>query len=324
MGESLSPHRNDRMKVFDSIDRIDPPLSGVVLTIGNFDGVHRGHQQILAQAGLLATRIGGPVVAMTFDPHPLSIVNPGRAPETLTPREEKLRWLEQAGVDIAVVANSTPELLSLTDEAFIEQVVMRRFQPRWMVEGASFGFGRDRMGNVDTLTTLGRQHGFDVHVVEPVRLSVEESEQMLVSSSMIRDLLRRGRVRRAALCLGHPYALLGQVVPGARRGRDLGFPTANLRVAADSLIPAAAVYAGRACVAGTNHAAAVSIGTNATFEGTKMSIEAHLLDFDGDLYHQPLRLELLVRIRDQQKFDSADALRKQLIKDIDAVRKITG
>jgi riboflavin kinase/FMN adenylyltransferase len=261
---------------------------------------------------------------MTFDPHPLSVVAPERAPKTLTPRDEKLRWFEQAGVDVAVIAQSTPDLLSLTAEAFVEQVVVGRFQPRWMVEGSSFGFGRGRKGDVGLLRQLGTRHGFDVHVVEPVRLTVENDEQVLVSSSMIRDLVRRGLVRRAALCLGHPYALISQVVHGAQRGRGLGFPTANLRLVDDQLVPAAAVYAGRACVTEKTYAAAVSIGTNATFGGTTMSVEAHLLDYDGDLYDQTIRVEFLDRVRDQRKFESADALREQLVNDIDTVRSING
>jgi riboflavin kinase/FMN adenylyltransferase len=174
------------------------------------------------------------------------------------------------------------------------------------------------------LRQLGPRHGFDVHVVEPVRLTVENDEQVLVSSSMIRDLVRRGLVRRAALCLGHPYALISQVVHGAQRGRGLGFPTANLRLVDDQLVPAAAVYAGRACVTEKTYAAAVSIGTNATFGGTTMSVEAHLLDYDGDLYDQTIRVEFLDRVRDQRKFESADALREQLVNDIDTVRSING
>ncbi len=310
------------MKVFRSIEALDASVAGGVLTIGNFDGVHRGHQQILAQAGLLAANVDGPVVAMTFDPHPLSVVTPERAPETITPVEEKVRRLGEAEVDAIVVAPSTPALLSLTPDAFVEQIVMPRFRPQCMVEGASFGFGRGRAGDVDVLRQLGKRHGFEVHVVEPVRLAIDEHEQVLVSSSMIRGLLGRGRVRRAALCLGHPYVLAGQVVRGAQRGRSLGFPTANLSIDSQQLIPARAVYAGRTQVGDRTIAAAISIGTNATFDGTQVSIEAHLLDFDADLYGQSLRLEFVNRVRDQRKFESPDALHQQLQRDVETVRSM--
>ncbi len=311
------------MNVFRSIEAVTPPLSGVVLTVGNFDGVHRGHQEILARSASLAAELGSRLVAMTFDPHPLSIVAPSRAPELLTPVDEKLRWFERAKVDVAVVAVSEPELLSLSPEAFIDQVVMTRFSPRCMVEGASFGFGRGRTGDVHHLAILGRQHDFDVQIVDPVRVDVDDAEPVVVSSSMIRERLARGDVGAAARCLGHPYALLGHVVRGAGRGRGLGFPTANLRVADRQLVPAQAVYAGRAEFGGRTAPAAISIGVNATFGGTDVSVEAHLLDVDEDLYDQPLRLELLTRIRDQQRFDSPDALRERLVQDIEVVRTTT-
>ena len=308
------------MNVFRSIEAVAPPLSGVVLTVGNFDGVHRGHRQILARSARLAADAGATLVAMTFDPHPLTVVAPSRAPALLAPVDEKLRWFADAGVDVAVVAASEPEFLSLSPEAFIDRVVMARFKPRCMVEGASFGFGRGRTGDVNRLAALGRQHGFDVEIVEPVRVDVDDAEPVVVSSSMIRAMLTRGQVEQAARCLGHPYALLGQVVRGAGRGRGLGFPTANLRVVDRQLVPAQAVYAGRAEFGGRTAPAAISIGINATFGGTDVSVEAHLLDVDEDLYDAPLRLELLTRIRDQQRFDSPDALRGRLVKDIEAVR----
>ncbi|MCH8851733.1 MAG: hypothetical protein IID41_03675, partial [Planctomycetes bacterium] len=200
------------VKRIDGLEQIPDALRGCVLTIGNFDGVHRGHQQILAQAGLLQASLFGArthhkVVVLTFDPHPLEIVSPGRAPERLMPLSEKVCRLAEAGADAVVVAKSEPVLLSLEPHDFIENVIERKFKPSHVVEGWSFGFGKGRKGNADVLRELGAQHGFEVFIVEPVRLQVADDETVLVTSSMIRDLIRTGQVDRAHLCMGRPYAL---------------------------------------------------------------------------------------------------------------------
>ncbi|MFQ5414525.1 MAG: bifunctional riboflavin kinase/FAD synthetase [Phycisphaerae bacterium] len=313
------------MKVYHGLETITPPIERAVLTIGNFDGVHRAHQQLLAQAGLFAANTRGRVVVMTFDPHPLSVVAPERAPERLSPPDEKLRLLQEAGADIVVVARSDTALLGLEAEAFVRRVIVERFHPTHVVEGPSFGFGRGRAGDPALLRRLSDTYGFAVHIVEPVLLEVDAGASALVSSSLVRRLLGDGRVHRAALCLGRPYTLIGRVVRGRQRGRNLGFPTANVAVTGQ-LLPADGVYAGQVVVAkpippeSARYAAAVSIGTAPTFGDGHRVVEAHLLAFDGDLYGRDIRVELIRWLRPQRRFDSAEALTEQLRRDAAAVR----
>lgn len=319
------------MKVFHGLGSPGSTLPASSLTIGNFDGVHRGHQQIIAQTALLAANVGVPTVVLTFEPHPLDIVAPQRAPACLTPLAEKLDQLAAAGADVTVVARADRTLLSLTPEQFAERLV-ERLHPRHIVEGASFGFGRGRAGTTETLRKLGPVHGFKVFVVDPVRLQVDAETTVEISSSLIRRLLSEGRVHAAALCLGRPYALAGKVVAGAKRGASLGFPTANLAVSG-RLIPGNGVYAGTARLtadsptAGGQWPAAVSIGTTPTFAGPgeqiERRVEAHLLDAaaDTDLRGRELRLEFGTWLREQEKFDSPDALRAQITRDVEAVRR---
>ncbi len=307
------------MKVVHGLEALDPPLAHSVLTVGNFDGVHRAHQQLLAQAGMFAADTGGPVVVLTFEPHPLTVVTPSKAPQRLSLPDEKLRRLADAGADITVVAKSDPSLLGLTAERFVEEVIVRRFHPTHIVEGPSFGFGRGRKGTPKLLRRVAARFGCDVHIVEPIMLQIDEGETLMISSSLIRRLLAEGKVRRAALCLVRPYTLIGEVVKGNRRGRTIGFPTVNIAVI-DQLVPGEGVYAGRAVLGNDILMAAISIGHTPTFGGTEQQVEAHLLDFNGDLYGRPIRIEFERRLRDQRTFDSPETLIEQLHRDIEAVR----
>jgi len=307
------------MRVYDGLAGIDPPLFGATLTIGNFDGVHRGHQLILAQACLTASRTEGEAVAMTFDPHPLAVLNPTRAPTPLTSIDERMRLMAACGVRCAVVVPCTKELLSLTAEKFVEQVVVRHFRPKSLVEGTSWRFGRRRSGDVETLAALGRRFGFEVTAVPSMTMEVEPGQDVLVSSSLIRDFIGQHQVERAAACLGRPYGLLGQVVPGQRRGTKIGFPTANVEVAGQ-LVPPSGVYAGQACLGDRQQPAAISIGRAPTFGGGELTVEAYILDFDGELYGRSIRLEFFRWLRPQRTFDSADALREQIDRDVQVVR----
>lgn len=309
------------MRVYLGLELVDPPIERAVLTIGNFDGVHRAHQQLLAQAGLHAANTGGPVVVLTFEPHPLNVVAPHKAPARLSLPEEKLRCLAEAGADVAVVAHSDPALLGLEAERFVEEIIRKRFHPTHIVEGPSFGFGKGRKGTAETLKQLAAKFGCEVHIVEPVTLQVEEGETLLVSSSLIRGLIADGKVRRANYCLGRAYALIGTVVEGERRGRTLGFPTVNLQVS-DQLVPGNGVYAGYAVVGGVRYPAAISIGAKPTFGGTNYTIEAYLLDFDRDVYGAIVRLEFDQKLRPQQKFASAEELAVQLRNDVEATRNV--
>ncbi len=310
------------MRVIDGLEHVDPPLVGSVLTIGNFDGVHRGHQQLVAQAGLISAQTGGPVVLLTFEPHPLSVVAPQKTPARLATLQDKLEACGRAGVDIVVVAHSEPELLGLEAEDFIRDVIWRRFEPTHIVEGPSFGFGRGRKGTTKLLAASGQALGFKVHILEPVHLEIEEGETLLVSSSLIRSLLNDGKVRRARLCLGRPYSIKGVVERGDSRGRELGFPTANV-TSIKQLVPGDGVYAGCVIENSREHVAAISIGTKPTFEGQHKTVEAHLLDYDGDLYDQSVSVVFERRLRDQQRFSSIEALIKQIGVDVERVRELS-
>jgi riboflavin kinase/FMN adenylyltransferase len=285
--------------------------------------VHRAHQRLLARASLLAADTDAQVVVLTFEPHPLTVVAPSKTPPRLSTLDEKLSRLAAAGAHITVVAKSEAKLLALEAERFIEEVIVGRFHPTHIVEGPSFGFGRGRKGTSELLQRSAPRFGFEVHILDPVTVRIDGGETLMVSSSLIRRLLAQGQVQQAATCLGRAYALTGKVVVGDQRGRTIGVPTANLEVA-DQLVPGEGVYAGRAVVNDTDHAAAISIGRAPTFDGTESRIEAHLLDFDGDLYDRSLRLEFQRKLRPQRAFDSPAALAEQLRRDIEAVRRAVG
>ena len=303
------------MQVIQGLDSVDPPIRGSVLTIGNFDGVHRAHQQLLAQADLFAANTGGPVVALTFEPHPLTIVSPAKAPPRLMTIDDKLQHLAKAGANIAVVAKSEPALLGLEAESFVTDVILRRFTPTHIVEGPSFGFGRGRTGTPELLSRMAADSHCEVHIVEPVTLQIDDGDTLLISSSLIRRLITEGKVHRAAVCLGRPYRVSGRVVEGDRRGRSIGFPTINLSEIM-TLVPGDGVYAGYAEIDDRSYTAAISVGANLTFGGDRRRVEAHLPGFEGDVYGAAVRLSFERRLRDHIAFDSTDALVEQLHRDV--------
>lgn len=316
-GDRALPGPGYLMRVYRDLESVE--LARVVLTIGNFDGVHRGHQAILASGRRRANEAETALVVMTFDPHPLAVLIPSHDPAVLTPLPEKLRWLEEAGVDVAVVVRSTPAFLGLTADEFIRDVIVSRFRPIAMVEGASFGYGRRRQGDIHTLRSAGTANGFEVEIIQPVRIALGGHQDAVVSSSLVRQLLLAGTVEQAAVCLGRPYALIGNVVHGEARGRTLGFPTAN--IATDNqLVPAEGVYAGQVVVDGRRYDAAVSVGRKDTFDGQKVTVEAFLFDFEDDLYGRTVRLEFVDWIRGQQNFGSAEVLKRHIATDVADIR----
>lgn len=300
--------------------------NATVISIGNFDGVHAGHRRILRQAKTLARAKGARLLAMTFDPPPAAVLRPGSEPPRLMESDEKTAALRQAGADEVVVLRPTPELLGLTAEQFVQRVV-ERHRPVAFVEGLDFRFGKNRGGDVHLLETLGPRFGFETQVIEKVVVPLQDQVLAPVSSSLIRWLLAHGRVADAARCLGQAYALSAPVVLGEQRGRQLDVPTANLDLATmpGRMIPGEGVYAGLATLAdGSIHAAAISIGNKPTLARQDLTIEAHLLDFKGDLYGQRLMLCFCRWVRDQQPFPDLEALRCQLGRDLALVRRWHG
>lgn len=306
--------------MIEGLNNFEPPAGGSVLAIGNFDGVHRGHQALLRRARAVAEPLGVPVVVLTFEPHPLAVLAPQRAPARLTTLDERLALLEAAGADVTIVEPATRAFLSVDPRAFVERLA-GRCRPRAIVEGPTFRFGRDRAGDVMLLRSLGAELGFEVHVLEQVRCASIDHDPP-INSSAIRRLLAEGRVEHAAAMLGRPHRIVGVVGSGEARGRTLGFPTANLEQI-PQMLPAHGVYAAVAQLAGdTLHLAAVNIGPQPTFDQAAARVEAHLLDFLGDLHGRRLGLWWLRRLRGQRRFDSPDALRRQLKQDVAQVRRL--
>lgn len=285
-------------------------LPAAVVTLGMFDGVHCGHQALLSSCRLHADRLGLPAVALTYAPHPSQVLAPDKPVRLLTLLPEKLERLERSTMDTVVIAEFTRAFSLLSAECFLRDVLMAALHPRVVVVGYRTTFGHARGGTADVLRAVGPSLGFDVDVVEPVEVAGAP-----VSSSRIRTCLDAGDVTLAAALLGYRYQLTGLVLPGDQRGRALGVPTANIDVPCEKILPADGVYVVEACVPGLKRRAVMSIGSRPTFNRPH-SLEVHLLDFDGDLYHQPLTVTFLARLREIRPFTSTAELVSQIRQDI--------
>ena len=290
----------------------------VIVTVGTFDGVHRGHWSVLEEIGARAAARGGRSVLVTFEPHPLRIVRPDAAPKMLTTMDEKKVVLAGSRLDYVVFLAFTPELREYSPRRFVTEILLGGLGMSELVIGYDHGFGRGRSGNVDTLRTIGAELGFAVDVVEAVHAG-----EAAISSSSIRRALAEGRLADANRGLGRPYPITGTVVSGDGRGRGLGFPTANLRVhGADKLVPAEGIYACHATVPAGRFMGALHIGPRPTFPGADAAVEVFLLDFDGELYGCELRLELAERLRPVAAFATADELAEQMRADVRRAREV--
>jgi riboflavin kinase/FMN adenylyltransferase len=288
------------------------------VTIGNFDGVHRGHAALIA-AARAAVSDAGRVVVMTLDPHPATVLRPGVAVNRISTFEQRAGWLTSPGVgaDAVVRLEPTREFLLQSPEEFIAKVVAQ-CKPQFVVEGGDFRFGRARAGSIETLKAAQSQHGFRVIVVDEVEAAMADQSLVRVSSTMIRWLLMRGRVNDAMSLLGRPYEIVAKVSRGDQRGRELGFPTANLDHG-DFVLPADGIYAGEATRPdGKRYAAAISVGTKPTFGENARVCEAHLLGFDGpmDEYGWTIQLRFERWLRDQLMYPSVEPLVEQLRRDV--------
>lgn len=294
------------------------PMSSAV-TVGTFDGVHRGHQEILKELLRVARSRGERSVLVTFDPHPLKIVRPENAPRLLTTRSEKEALLNDWEVDAIAFVPFRTELAQYDPARFVREILVEHFGLAHLVIGYDHGFGRGRTGDVATLKQIGAEMGFEVDVIEPFQV-----DRKNVSSSGIRSCVQEGDVAAAAAGLGRPFSLIGTVVRGAGRGGpDLGMPTANVEVSdADKLIPPAGIYAVRTGTGKKKGSGVMHIGPRPTFESAKATLEVHLFDFFGDLYGKSLRVEFVERIRGIEKFDSAEALGAAMQADGIAARRI--
>ena len=291
---------------------------GSVVTVGTFDGVHRGHWAVLAEIRRRAAATGARSILVTFHPHPLTIVRPEFAPPLLTTPTEKKEILAESGLDYAVFLTFGSELAGFSPRRFVEEVLVGRLGVTELVIGYDHGFGKDRAGGVETLQEIGARMGFVVDVVDPVTVAGEA-----VSSTGIRRAVSDGDLRAAAGGLGRPYSLRGLVVKGDGRGRTLGFPTANLALPGNGkLIPPPGIYAVRGVLRSGTHGGALHLGPRPTFRGSPPTIELHLMDFEGDIYGEEIRVDFIQRIRDVQPFGSVEALVRQMRADVEEARGI--
>ncbi len=294
-------------------------LENPVVTVGTFDGVHQGHRAVIEAVVAMARARSGRAVAVTFDPHPRAVIHPDDPPVVLTSMDEKRQRLEAAGIDVLAVIPFTGQVQMMSPDAFVSTYLVKYLGAKVVVLGYDHGFGKGRSGDPETMRTLGHRFGFDVSVVPPTIAG-----EGPVSSSRIRDLIRRGGIDEAREMLGGGYPVSGRVAHGDGRGRTLGYPTANI-VPDDTmkLLPPDGVYVAKAFVP-EPYAAVVNLGLRPTFNGKSRLIEAHLLDFSGDLYGRRITLELVNRLREERRFSGPNALITQIRRDGQRARDILG
>ncbi|MDB4899573.1 MAG: riboflavin biosynthesis protein RibF [Gemmatimonadetes bacterium] len=293
-------------------------VTGTIVTVGTFDGVHRGHVDVLSRLSARAREAGLPSLLVTFDAHPLEVINPAAAPQLLTTRSEKLALLSASGLTYVAMLTFTRELAEHSAEAFVDEVLRARFRMTELLIGHDHGFGRGREGDVDTLRTLGALRGFRVDVVAPVETSAGEP----VSSTRIRRAIAAGDLTTAAAGLGRTYSVCGRVIHGDARGRGLGFPTLNvLPESPRKLLPPDGVYAVAVATPRGTFGGMMNLGGRPTFGDERRTIEAHLFDASGDFYGEAVEVAFVERLRETMRFADADALRAQLVKDEKAARR---
>ena len=305
------------MQRWRGVESAPPGWGRCVVTIGVFDGVHRGHQQIIGRAVERARSLGVASVVLTFDPHPSEVVRPGTHPPMLSSQRYKAELLEALGVDVMCVLPFTVEFSRLGPDEFVHAVLVEHLHASAVIVGENFRYGRKAAGDVASLTAAGRRFGFTVEGV-PLQGTAETTW----SSTYVRSCVDAGDVRGAAAALGRDHRIEGIVVRGDQRGRDLGYPTANLSPLPWSAVPADGVYAGRLVRGGTQLPAAISIGTNPTFAGRERRVEAYVLDFTGDLYGEHVGLSFAERLRGTERFDGVDALVAQMERDVARTREL--
>ncbi|MBI2957154.1 MAG: bifunctional riboflavin kinase/FAD synthetase [Acidobacteria bacterium] len=303
------------MRVLRSLEALAAPLPSTVVTVGNFDGVHRGHQRILAKVVKEARRRRGTAVALTFEPHPMKVLAPERAPRLLTTPEQKLALLEAAGLDLVLALPFTLEFSRLTPRAFVEEILQRRLQAKVICVGATFRFGHRHAGDARLLGELAAELGMTLHVIPPVEVRGQPA-----SSSVIRRLVEEGTMSRAARLLGRPFALTGTIEPGEGRGRALGFPTLNF-LPEQECLPARGVYVTETLVEGRAYPSATNVGVRPTFDGSRLVVECHLLDLAERVTGGRLEVRFYERVREEKRFPSPEALRAQIARDVERTRR---
>jgi riboflavin kinase / FMN adenylyltransferase len=305
------------MLIVRGLEAFPPDAAPSAVALGAFDGIHLGHRAILGTAVALARQGGLGALACTFDQHPMEILQPDRAPLPITTLEERLELIAETGIDTTVVIPFTTAVAAIEAKAFVQDVLIGTLKAREIVVGFNHRFGRGARGDAELLETLAGALGFHAHVVQALMV-----DGVAISSSEIRGALQRGDLPRAARLLGRSYSVRGEVVRGAGRGRTLGFPTANVKTDRPLGLPVG-VYVSRLAVATRQHQAVVNVGFRPTFGETELAVEAHVLDFTGDLYDQRVTLTFIRRLREERKFSNVDALRQQIALDVAEARAAT-
>jgi riboflavin kinase / FMN adenylyltransferase len=303
------------MEIIRDLDSLKP-YSFPVVALGNFDGVHVGHQTILRAAIERARAAGGSALAVTFDPLPAKVLNPNRAPRLILTPEDKHELLRSFGLDGVIVLTFSRELSMVPPEAFVREYLRRRIGARVVVVGHNVSFGHARAGNAEVMRRLGGELGFETNVIGPI-----ERDGIVVSSTQVREMIAMGDMKRTAILLGRPHFLRGPVVHGRERGRTIGFPTANVQSRTECL-PPDGVYATRVVMEDGSYPSITNIGMRPTFGEPERSIEAHIFDFDRDIYGREVKLEIAERIRPERKFESAQALAAQIASDLRRAKEI--
>jgi riboflavin kinase/FMN adenylyltransferase len=299
------------MNVIYDLEKLEKPLVNPVLTIGNFDGVHKGHVFLFDKVKERAQALQGQSAVMTFEPHPIRVMKPGNGPPLITPLKEKLDLISKSGMDVIFCIPFTREFAAISARNFVEDILLKKIGIKELVVGYDYTFGHERRGDISLLGEMGEKLGFKIHIIEPVYI-----DRRLVSSTSIRKLVREGDLSLAEAFLGRHYQICGMVIKGENRGgRLLGFPTANLKVV-DELIPRMGVYAVTLYVEEGTYNGVTNIGTNPTFGEHALSVETHLLDFSGDLLGKTIRINFLQRLRDEKTFDTLKDLSDQIAEDI--------
>ncbi|MBW1720819.1 MAG: bifunctional riboflavin kinase/FAD synthetase [Deltaproteobacteria bacterium] len=307
------------MDVIKNLEELTEPLRNPVLTIGNFDGVHRGHLALFNKVKERAAAIGGQSAVMTFEPHPLKILDPEKSPSLITTTRQKIELIEKTGMDVLFCLPFTHEFAAISAESFVRDLLLGKIGLKEIVVGYDYSFGQGRRGNIRLLEDMGESLGFKVHVVKPVLI-----QDTPVSSTSIRNLLKEGRLEEAREFLGRAYQVAGTVVKGAGRGGPiLGIPTANL-VLEEELTPREGVYAVTVLIDGKTHYGVTNIGYNPTFGNNTLSVETHILDFTGDLLGKTIKVNFLHRLRDEKTFESVEKLADQITADIRRARHLFG
>jgi riboflavin kinase/FMN adenylyltransferase len=304
------------MKIIRGMKNLEGPPPYPVVAIGNFDGVHIGHQMIFRRASAYACENGGTSVAFTFEPHPLKIIAPSRVPPLLTTFRKKMGLIEACGIDRVICAEFDRQFADQRPREFAGNILSEKIGAREVVVGFDYAFGRGREGTVPYLRKMGEEFGFRVHVVEPI-----EHQGRLVSSSYVRELIEDGEVKAAAGFLGRPYSIEGPVVHGHKTGGAIGVPTANIDTGRMQ-VPGNGVYAVRVRHRGRVQDGVANVGFNPTFHRDRLSVEVHIFDFEEKIYGQEIEVEFVDRIRSETEFASADDLVRQIARDIERAREL--